>query len=51
MSEELGWELGYSDFIGNGVFDVDDVLRPIYEEASQVVGREFIYPGDEGSED
>jgi ribonuclease Z len=31
MSEELGWELGYSDFIGNGVFDVDDVLRPIYE--------------------
>jgi ribonuclease Z len=44
MSEKLGWELGYSEFIASGVFDVDDVLRPIYEEASRVVGREFEYP-------
>ena len=47
MSEQLGWELGYSDFIVNGKWDVDDVLRPIYEEASQALGREFPYPGDE----
>ena len=46
-SERLGWELGYTDFIANGKLDVDDVLRPIYEEASQVLGREFPYPGDE----
>ena len=32
MSEQLGWEIGYSDFIKNGKWDVDDVLRPIYEE-------------------
>jgi ribonuclease Z len=51
MSEQLGWELGYSDFIVNGKWDVDDVLRPIYEEASQALGREFPYPGDEGSDD
>jgi ribonuclease Z len=44
MSQQLGWEIGYSDFIQNGGFDVDDVLRPIYEEASQVLGREFPYP-------
>ena len=50
-SQELGWELGYTDFIIGGKLDVDDVLRPIYEEASQVVGREFVYPGDEGSGD
>jgi ribonuclease Z len=51
MSEQLGWELGYSDFIINGKWNVDDVLRPIYEEASQAVGRDFPYPGDEGSDD
>ena len=50
-SQELGWELGYTDFIIDGKLDVDDVLRPIYEEASQVVGQEFVYPGDEGSGD
>jgi ribonuclease Z len=44
MSEQLGWEIGYSDFIESGIFDVDDVLRPIYEEASAIVGREFPYP-------
>jgi ribonuclease Z len=51
MSEQLGWELGYSEFIENGAFDVDDVLRPIYEDASRVLGREFVYPGDEESDD
>ncbi len=44
LSQQLGWELGYSDFIQNGKWDVDDVLRPIYEEASRVLGREFPYP-------
>jgi ribonuclease Z len=44
ISERLGWEVGYSDFISNGVWDVDDVLRPIYEEASRMLGREFSYP-------
>ena len=44
MSEQLGWEIGYSDFIADGKWDVDDVLRPIYEEASLIIGREFPYP-------
>ena len=44
MSQQLGWEIGYSDFISDGKWDVDDVLRPIYEEASRIVGREFPYP-------
>jgi ribonuclease Z len=43
-SEKLGWELGYSDFIAGGKWNVDDVLRPIYDEASRIVGREFEYP-------
>jgi ribonuclease Z len=43
-SEKLGWQLGYTDFIVNGKWDVDDVLRPIYEEAGRVLGREFKYP-------
>jgi len=39
--------LGYSDFIVGGRWDgVDDVLRGIYEEASENLGREFPYPGD-----
>ena len=46
-SKKLGWELGYSDFIAAGKWNVDDVLRPIYQEASEVVGREFVYPSDE----
>ena len=46
LSERLNWQVGYSEFIVNGAWDVDDVLRPIYEEASQIVGREFPYPGD-----
>jgi ribonuclease Z len=36
--------IGYSDFIAGGKWNVDDVLRPIYEEASKAVGREFPYP-------
>jgi ribonuclease Z len=43
-NERLNTTLEYSDFIASGVWDVDDVLRPIYEEASQVLGREFKYP-------
>jgi ribonuclease Z len=37
-------EIGFSDFTKAGFFDVDDALRPIYEEASEVLGREFKYP-------
>ncbi len=44
FSERIGWDVGYSDFISNGRWDVDDVLRPIYEEASRIMGREFPYP-------
>ena len=44
FSERIGWDVGYSDFISNAVWDVDDVLRPIYEEASRTLGREFPYP-------
>ena len=46
-SEDLGWELPFSDFIESGKWDVDDVLRPIYVEAGEAMGREFPYPGDE----
>jgi len=38
--------LSFSDFTKSGYMDVDDVLRPIYAEASEVLGREFKYPGD-----
>jgi ribonuclease Z len=27
-----------------GRWDVDDVVRPIYEEAGEALGREFEYP-------
>jgi len=37
-------KVGFSDFTNSGFWNVDDVLRPIYEEASDVVGREFPYP-------
>lgn len=46
---KLGVPLEFSEFTESGYWDVDDVLRPIYEEASEVVGRKFEYPG--GSED
>jgi ribonuclease Z len=45
MAEKLGVEtLDYSEFIAGGAWNVDDVLRPIYEDASKVFGREFPYP-------
>jgi ribonuclease Z len=36
--------IGYSPEIEAGRWNVDDVVRPIYEEASEAVGREFQYP-------
>ncbi len=47
VSERLGWELPYSEFIAAGKWDVDDILRPIYEEAGKALGRKFKYPGDD----
>ena len=44
LSEQLNWEVGYSEFITNGKWNVDDVLRPIYEETSRILGRQFPYP-------
>jgi ribonuclease Z len=38
--------VGYSPEIEAGRWNVDDVIRPIYEEASEALGREFVYPGD-----
>ncbi len=38
----------YSDFIIDGRWgEVDEVLRGVYQEASDALGREFPYPGDE----
>jgi ribonuclease Z len=37
-------DLQYSKFIKSGYMDVDDVLRPIYQEASEALGRHFEYP-------
>ena len=37
-------DFGFSDFTKAGVWDVEDVLRPIYEEESKKHGREFPYP-------
>jgi ribonuclease Z len=40
--------VGYSPEIWAGRFDdVDEVIRPIYEEAGEALGREFKYPGDD----
>ena len=36
--------VGYSPEIEAGRWNVDDVVRPIYEEASEAVGRDFPYP-------
>lgn len=45
MAEKLGVEtIDFSEFVASGVWDVDDVLKPIYEEASEVLGQEFPYP-------
>jgi len=38
--------VGYSPEIEAGRWNVDDVIRPIYEEAGEALGREFPYPGD-----
>jgi len=48
--EKLGVSLEFSDFTKSGKWNVDDVLRPIYEEASKALGKEFPYPGDEKKE-
>ena len=48
FAKKVGVEtLDFSEFTNAGRWDVDDVLRPIYEEASEVIGKEFKYPGDE----
>ena len=39
--------IGYSEFIEGGTLDVDDVLRPIYKEAGEALGRDFPYPADQ----
>jgi ribonuclease Z len=36
--------IGYSSVIEAGRWNVDDVVRPIYEEASEALGRDFPYP-------
>ena len=47
IAEMVGVDtLDYSDYIKSGFWDVDDVLRPIYEDASEKLGKEFPYPGD-----
>ena len=39
--------IGYSDFIEGGIWEeVDEVLRGVYQEASEVLGQEFTYPKD-----
>jgi ribonuclease Z len=38
--------VGYSPEIEAGRWDVDDVVRPIYKEAEEALGRKFPYPGD-----
>jgi ribonuclease Z len=41
----------YSDFIIGGRWgEVDEVLRGVYQEASEKLGQDFTYPGDEKSE-
>jgi len=47
FAEKIGVDtLDFSDFTKAGYWDVDDVLRPIYQDASKKFGREFPYPGD-----
>jgi ribonuclease Z len=39
--------LRYSDFVREGRWgEVDEVLRWVYKEAGESLGREFPYPGD-----
>ena len=45
ISKRLNWEVGYSDFISGGKWkDVDEVLKPIYEEAGKATGKTYAYP-------
>ena len=37
-------KVGFSEFTQSGFWDVDDALRPIFEEASEALGKEFPYP-------
>ena len=37
-------KVGFGDFTKSGYWDADDVLRPIFPEAREVLGREFEYP-------
>jgi len=50
-SEEMGVPndaMGYSDFIKEGRWgEVDEVLRGVYKEASEALGRKFEYPTKE----
>jgi ribonuclease Z len=42
----------YSDFIIGGQWgEVDEALRGVYREASAALGREFVYPADQGDKD
>ena len=36
--------VGYSPEIEGGRLDVSDVIKPIYDEASEALGRKFEYP-------
>jgi len=38
--------VGYSPEIEDGRLDVRDVLEPIYQEASDALGRKFEYPAE-----
>jgi ribonuclease Z len=41
----------YSDFIKGGRWnEVDEALRGVYKEASDALGREFVYPTDQQAE-
>ena len=44
LSEKLEAPVGYSPEIEGGKLEMDDVIKPIYEEASKALGREFKYP-------
>jgi hypothetical protein len=44
VEDRLGMCVGYSPEIEAGRLDVDDVIRPIYEEASEALGRKFEFP-------
>ena len=39
--------LEFSKFISDGVWNVDDVLRPVYKEVSESAGRTIPYPKGE----